>query len=135
MTERTYFHYEDLEEVPAGLWKIVRGEERKKNIIDAAELMKDSGSFREMMELAIRQWPNSAQYNLTAENTNRIAWLGHAGCCVGVGSPEENTRCAWHTLTRTEQDEANATAALVLMKWDDAQLGVKFPLFKALNDA
>jgi hypothetical protein len=66
-----------------------------------------------MME-ALDTWPKSCDANLTAESVNRIAWLGHAGCCIATKSPEEATRVAWHTLDQSEQDEANRAAEEVL---------------------
>jgi len=118
--ERIYHHFGDLEEFHAGMWRIVRGNERKSNIEAAANLMRNSPAFKRAMQEAIETWTNSCQHNLTAENVNRIAWLGHAGCCIGVGSPEENTRAGWHTLSKQEQDEANRVAAEVLSQWDAA---------------
>lgn len=120
MRERIYHHFGDLEEFHAGMWRIVRGEDRKRNIEAAANLMRNPPEFKKAMLEAIETWTNSCQHNLTAENVNRIAWLGHAGCCIGVGSPEENTRAGWHTLNKQEQDEANRVAAEVLAGWDAA---------------
>jgi hypothetical protein len=120
MLNRSYFHFADLEEYRAGMWKIVRGEQRKVNVIAAANLMRDSTAFDYAMRRALDEWPNSCRHNLTCENSNRVAWLGHAGCCLGAGSPEENTRCAWHTLNPAEQDEANRVAGEVLADWREA---------------
>jgi len=114
MSERVFHHYEKLEEFHAGMWKIVTGAKRKEHVANAADLMRDPVAFRENMERALVEWPVSCEANLTAESVNRIAWLGHAGCCIGAGSPEEATRCAWHTLDRGEQDAANEAAAQVL---------------------
>lgn len=116
---RRYFHYEDLEEFHHGMWKIVRGEQRKINAEAAANLMRCSGSFKEAMHKAMREWPNSFLHNLTMEASNKIAFLGHAGCCVGVGSPEENTRIGWHLLNPQEQSNANAAALEVLNYWEE----------------
>lgn len=120
MGERIYHHFGDLEEYHSGMWRIVRGEERKDYIAASAKLMRDPARFKAAMQEAIETWVNSCQHNLTAEAVNRIAWLGHAGCCVGVQSPEDCTRAGWHTLTRPEQDEANRVAAEVLTEWDNA---------------
>jgi hypothetical protein len=79
--------------------------------------MRDSDAFEAAMMRALEEWPNSCAHNLSAEDTNRLAWLGHAGCLLAAGSPEENTRCGWHTLTLTEQDAANAAAQKVLDMW------------------
>lgn len=126
---RQYFHYEQLEEFQQGMWRIVRGEQRIANATAAANLMRDAKAFKAAMYRAVRDWPNSCLHNLTAEAVNKIAWLGHAGCCLGVGSPEENTRIGWHMLSGPEQDSANAAALEVLNYWEsvyaqDVQLGL-----------
>lgn len=114
---RKFFHYKDLEEYKAGMWKIVRGEQRTKNAEKAAALMRNKQAFILAMSRALKEWPNSCQHNLTAEDTNRLAFLGHAGCCIAIGSPEENTRIGWHLLSPLEQDEANDAAQFVLDQW------------------
>jgi hypothetical protein len=114
---RQFFHYSQLEEVAAGMWRIVRGEERKRFIENAANLMRDTDRFEDAMRKAIHDWPQSCAAAFTADSINQIAWLGHAGCCIGVDSPEECTRCGWHTLNAAEQDAANAAAARALASW------------------
>jgi hypothetical protein len=114
---RVYFHYSDLEEWSAGMWQIIGGKRKQANVLAAADLMRDASAFESAMMRALEEWPNSCQHNLTAEDTNRLAWLGHAGCFLATGSPEENTRCGWHTLNKQEQDIANATAQRVLDAW------------------
>lgn len=119
--KRQFRHYEQLEEFHAGMWRITRGDTRKANIHAAAAVMRNAGLFKTMMLRALVEWPNSCEHNLSAESVNRIAWLGHAGCCIGAGAPEDCTRLAWHTLSRPEQDEANRVADEVLREWLDAQ--------------
>lgn len=114
MSGRIYHHYEALEEFQNGMWKIVRGSKRKDYIAAAADLMRQPVDFKDAMLTALEQWPKSCEANLTAESVNRIAWLGHAGCCIATGSPEEATRVGWHTLAQDEQDEANRVADEVL---------------------
>ena len=118
--ERVFHHYEILEEYPAGLWRIVRGQQRKNNIEAAADLMRCPDEFKEVMRRVLAEWPLSCEAAFTAEGSNRIAWLGQAACCLSVGSPEENTRACWNTLTQPEQDEANRVAAEVLAEWQAA---------------
>lgn len=120
MFERVFRHYEELEEYHAGMWRIERGEARKVHIQASADLMKDSDAFKVAMQRALAEWPMSVEVALTADAVNRIAWLGHAGCCVGTESPEEATRAGWHTLDQSEQDEANRVAAEVLEEWETA---------------
>jgi len=118
--ERVYRHYQELEEFHAGMWKIIRGEERKAYVLASADLMRDSDAFKVAMRRAIKKWPLSAEVALTSIDSNRIAWLGHAGCCIATGSPEEATRGGWHTLNLAEQDEANRVAGEVLAEWEEA---------------
>lgn len=115
--KRVYRHYEELEEFHAGMWRITHGDVRKGHVKAAADLMRDPDAFKAAMKRATALWPKSTEVAMTAEDTNRIAWLGHAGCCVGVGSPEEATRAGWHTLNASEQDEANRVADEVLQEW------------------
>lgn len=120
MIDRVFFHYEQLEEFKQGMWKRPTGVVRKDFIEHAADLMRCPDEFKLAMKDAVENWPNSCTHNLTCLDSNRIAWLGHAGCCVSTGSPEECTRVAWHTLTSAEQDEANRVAAEVLEEWEIA---------------
>lgn len=116
---RAYFHYEDLEEYHAGMWRRLNGDKRKEAVSRAAALMKNAGQFQASMRRAIVEWPRSCMAAFTAEGVNQIAWLGHAGNCLGADSPEECTRVAWHTLSAVEQDVANSVAADVLSEWFD----------------
>ena len=132
--DREYFHYNELEEWHDGMWKIVGGVARKRNAKAAADLMRNSQRFETAMYKALEQWPNSCRHNLTAEDSNRLAWLGHAGCCIEVGSPEENTRCGWHLLTTLEQNEANNSAQKVLDAWIAANTA-ELPLLRMMKNA
>ena len=115
--DRIYHHYEKLEEYHAGMWRIVRGDRRKEFADAAADLMRQPEEFKAALASVLVAWPVSCEANLTSEATNRLAWLGHAGCCTSVNSPEDCTRLGWHQLTRDEQDEANRVAQEVLNDW------------------
>jgi hypothetical protein len=121
--KRVYHHYERLEEFRDGMWRNVRGDERWPLVNAAAALMRDAPAFKTAMLRAVREWPVSCEHNLTASSVNRIAWLGHAGCCLAAQSPEDLTRLAWHTLNQAEQDEANRVAAEALNEWESAYAG------------
>lgn len=118
--KRIYHHYEKLEEFHCGMWRNVPAEERGFYIHRAAELMRDADRFRAAMLAASQQWPFSCEHNLTAKSMNRRAWLGHAGCCLAVDSPEDLTRLAWHTLTTEQQVLADAAADDVIAIWEQA---------------
>lgn len=114
---REFYAYHELEEYQCGMWRIVRGEERKRFIMASADLMRDVSAFYEAMCTAVRVWPKSCAQNLTVEAMNRIAWLGHAGCCIAVRSPEDCTRAGWYYLDDKQMEEANAAAARALAQW------------------
>ena len=115
--QRVYHNFMRLEEYTAGMWRITRGTERKAFVKLAAELMIDTSKFHAAMVRAISEWPLSCAHNLCVEQMNRIAWLGHAGCCVGVRSPEDCTRAGWYWLTDDQMRAANAVAADALSLW------------------
>ena len=118
--KRIYHHYEKWEEIQHGMWRTIRGDERHLYLEKAALLMKDTTEFRASMSRASFQWRYSCEVHLTG-GYNRQAWIGHAGCCLATGAPEDVTREAWHTLTQNEQDLANAAADNVLQEWDRRQ--------------
>jgi hypothetical protein len=88
--------------------------------------MRDPVKFKAAMVEGLTQWPKSCEMNLTAESVNRIAWLGHCGCCIATKSPEDCTRLGWHMLNQSEQDEANRVAAEVLELWESLNNGGAF---------
>lgn len=134
--KRVFRHYEELEEFQAGMWRILRGDARKEKLTAAAALMRDSDAFKAAMLRAIWEWPLSCECAFTADAVNRIAWLGHAGCCIATGSPEEATRAGWHTLDAAEQDEANRVAQEALDTWEAMYVQVdQITLFEAPNNA
>lgn len=118
--KRLYHHYEKWEEIQHGMWRTVTGVERQMLLEKAALLMKNTSAFRLAMMKASLLWKYSCEVHLTG-GYNRQAWIGHAGCCLATGSPEDVTRQAWHTLTQAEQDLANAAADAVLLDWDKRQ--------------
>jgi hypothetical protein len=101
------------------MWRKVSGEEYEQCASRAADLMRNPQEFKEAMAKAVKGWPMSAEHNLTAIECNRRAWLGHAGCLVGVDSPEEPTRIGWHRLTDAEQREADRVAQEVIDDWEE----------------
>jgi hypothetical protein len=100
------------------MWRLVSANKQKHFIDASADLMRCPLEFKEAMQQAVEAWPYSVEHNLTCISLNRIAWLGHAGCCIAANSPEDLTRLGWHTLNQSEQDAANEAAAEVLKDWE-----------------
>lgn len=117
---RVYAHYSQWEDAQAGMWRTVPGVERGRYRNLAAGLMRDTETFTRVARLVVRDWPTATAVNLSTRSINRQAWMGHAACCMATRSPEDVTREAWHTLTSTEQDAANAAVDVVIADWDHA---------------
>lgn len=115
--KRIYHRFEKCEEYQSNMWKACNPIEREKYIAEAAALMIAHKDFYAAMMQAVEDWPNSCEANLTASSMNHQAWLGHAGCAIAVGSPEDMTRLAWRTLTQEQQDLANAAADRAIAEW------------------
>lgn len=134
---REYRHYRDREEFhpDGGMWKIVGQVERDAYAMVAADLMAFPDRFEDAMLRALEEWPQSCDVNLTAHVMNRRAWLGHAGCFLATGSPEDATRLGWRSLTAAQQFDADEAAERVIAEWSRRRrlrvLGGQIPLFRA----
>jgi hypothetical protein len=114
---QVFYHYTELEEHPAGLWRITKPDERERYIDASYRLMRNPKRFLEAMLRAVKEWPKSMEASMTTPSLNQRAWMGHAGCCIAVGSPEDLTRLGWHRLTPKQQDKANAAADEAIEFW------------------
>jgi hypothetical protein len=121
---RQFYHHEDLEEYSggAGMWRTVTGTSVTTYADAAAKLMANPTSFQIAMRRALREWPNSCNAAFTTQGMNWRAWIGHAGCFLATGSPEECTRLGWHQLDEAEQYAANDAADKVIAEWRKAAI-------------
>jgi len=115
-----YHHYTEWEEHHAGMWVAVTGKRRKMLISRAIRFTGNAALYGEYMIKVLDRWPISCEQNLSVSNSNRQAWIGHAATCIAIGCPEEITRCAWHYLTKEQQDEANLMADRAIARWEQA---------------
>lgn len=116
---RVHYPWTDLEEYrpDGGMWQIPSLPERPTFIEASQALMADPGAFTEAMQRALVEWPRSCSVAFTTPGLNQRAWIGHAGCFLATGSPEETTRLGWHGLDDGEQYGANAAADTVIAEW------------------
>ncbi len=119
---RVHYPWHALEEYhpDGGMWATPASLNRPRYIRDTAALLANPAAFRDAMRRALKEWPNSTAHALTTPGLNRRAWLGHAGCYLATGSPEETTRLGWHDLDDAEQRWANAAADDVIAEWERA---------------
>lgn len=120
---RIWLPYDQLEEHEHGMWRRVPAPEQEGYIIAAHDLMARPDAFLGAMLRVVVEWPNSMAAAMTTPSLNQRAYMGHAGCCLAVGSPEDLTRLAWHRLRPDEQDEANAMADEAIAAWRERAPG------------
>lgn len=120
--KRIFHRFEKCEEYQSNMWKACPPVEREKFIEEARALMISHDDFHAAMMQAVEDWPFSCEANLTAPTINHQAWIGHAGCAIAVGSPEDMTRLAWRTLTKEQQDLANAAADRAIAAWRERHI-------------
>ena len=100
---RAYKPFHVMEEHKHGMWRRLNGDAREPYIVAAADLMRDPEVFEAAMLRGVREWPESSHANLSVSAMNRRAWMGHAGCCITTGSPEELNSTPWYSLGRNPE--------------------------------
>lgn len=115
--KRIYHHYKLMEEYNSNMWKVVPVEQREALVKASADLMIDHRAFQTACLVVVDQWPFSCEANLSATVINHQAWIGHAGCALNHGAPEDLTRLGWRTLTQEQQDLANVAADVAIETW------------------
>lgn len=115
--KRIYHPFHKWEEIEAGMWESVAGKELSGHLERAVEFTGNAVLYGSYMLKVIKMWPYSCEHNLTDENINRKAWIGHAATALAIGCPEHITRMAWGKLTQQQQDEANDQAQQAIDLW------------------
>lgn len=133
---RTFHPWHELEEYlpDGGMWQIPSPASADSHVLAAADLMAIPPKFAAAMRRVLAEWPKSTATALSTPGLNKRAWLGHAGCYLEVGSPEETTRLAWHRLDDGEQFGANDAADTVIAEWRSKQVNSE-PIMLGLWDA
>jgi hypothetical protein len=116
--QRIYHHFNKWEDWLNGMWRYVSEDEKQAYLQKAIEFTGNAELYGSYMQRVIKEWPYACEHNLSNKAINRQAWIGHSACCLAIGCPEDITRLAWHNLTQTQQDEANAQADLAILAWE-----------------
>jgi hypothetical protein len=121
-SSRIHYPWHALEEYQpdGGMWATPPASDRDHYVRETSDLMSNPAAFEASMRRALTEWPTSVAQALTTPGMNHRAWLGHAGCFLATGSPEETTRLGWHDLDDREQYQANAAADRVIAEWRTA---------------
>lgn len=127
--KRAYHPYWNWEEYHAGMWRIVSKAEEKQFLSEAITFTGNAKLYGSFMVKVANEWKVSCEHNLTCEDMNRKAWIGHAATCLAINCPEYITRMAWAYLTDKQRDEANYQAQKAIELWENLyneQLSFKF---------
>lgn len=119
MTIKKIWHnYLKWEDYQNGMYATISGDDRKEMLKKAIEFTGDHEFYGLYMLDVIEKWSIACEQNLTDIRINRLAWLGHAACCLAFGCPEDITREAWGYLTEEQQVKADAEASKVILIWE-----------------
>lgn len=103
-----------------GMWTPLSGKDRQSMIQRAIDFTGDHREYGRWMRRVIFEWPISCEHNLTSNQTNKLAWIGHAATSLAIKCPEMITREAWGMLTQHQRDLANHQASIALDMWTKA---------------
>jgi len=120
--KRIYHHYTKMEEFKRGLWKTISNTKTRNILLKKAiKFTSNHRLYGFYMIKVVKKWKYSCEHNLSCEDMNRQAWIGHAACCLALNCPEDITRLAWHYLTQEQQDKANQEADSAILLWEKEQ--------------
>ena len=115
--ERIYHPYWKWECYKSGMWR-KESKEYELSVIDKIiNFTGDHELYGESMLKAVRLWKYSCENFLTNLSINRLAYIGHAGCCIEKGYPEYLVRKAWKSLNENQRYLANKKAEKAIKIW------------------
>lgn len=108
--KRIYVHYTLWEDFINGMWRNETKEYEETHFEEIVNFTGNHNLYGEAMLNMVENWNNTCLHNLTDNNINKRAFVGHAACCFKFGWPEYLVRRAWNTLSKEQQINANAMA-------------------------
>jgi hypothetical protein len=115
---RVHHPYWKWEEFHAGMWEHIGGQRGRELLQLAIAFTGDHIAYGAAMLRVVSEWPMSCEHNLSDVSMNRLAWIGHAACCLERGVPEAITRAAWGLLSDEQRDQANKKAQEAVDEWE-----------------
>lgn len=114
---RVFHTYEKWECYKAGFYASSKPGMTKAQCEEAyRDFLADEQAFRDALQVVIKTWKHSCEHYLTNSSMNRIAWLGQAAACQGVGLPA-TFRSGFYLLSEEQQAHANEIALEALNEW------------------
>lgn len=116
--KQIYHNYLLWEDYKAGMYSSYEKEEYERLFNLAFTFTRDHIEYGKAMREVIKKWKYSCEHNLSNENINRKAWLGHAACALKHSLPENIVREAWGKLSVWQQMMANKEAEDTIKEWE-----------------
>lgn len=115
--ERIYHPYWKWECYKSGMWR-KESKEYEQNLFDEIiSFIGNHTAYGKSMLKAVKFWKYSCENFLTNVSINRLAYIGHAGCCIEKGYPEYLVRRAWKLLNENQRYLANKEAEKAVKIW------------------
>lgn len=119
--KRIYHPWDKWEEVNFNMWG--GAHDRAKFLNKAILFTGDHKKYGRFMMRVVREWKYSCEHNLSNQQSNRQAWVGHAACALAFECPEDIVREAWKYLTEEQQIKANQEADKAIEYWEKLHTG------------
>lgn len=114
---KTFYPYYQWEDWLNGMYATPPPQEFENMVSLSLALLSDCSRLEVEMQRTVDTWPVSASHNLRSGECNHRAWLGQAACCIAHKCCEDATRRAWCLLNSTQQNQANAVADRVFLRY------------------
>lgn len=115
--KRIYHPYWLWECYKNGMWRKESKDYELKVFDSIVEFTGNHILYGQSMIKAVNSWEHSCDNFLTNLSINRLAYIGHAGCCIEKGYPEYLVRKAWKVLTDEQRSLANKQALKSISVW------------------
>jgi len=102
-----------------GMWRKESTENENSLLKIAIEFTGNHIEYGKSMIRVINEWPITCLQNLTNNDINQRAFIGHCACCLEHNIPEYIVRKAWWELTDMQRDLANGMADEAIKQWQD----------------
>ena len=96
--ERIYHSWDKWEDHKAGFYDNLSGKDKAIMIEQVVDMFCNESETERLMRRAINEWIFSCEHNLTNNGMNKIAYIGQAACCLGLGIPSTITMEAWSSV-------------------------------------
>lgn len=122
MISQIWHPFDLWEDYKAGFYDNIGGKNKDELINKSVEMFSNNELTKTFMEKVTDEWVYSCEHNLSNMSINRIAYIGHAACCIYGGVPSTLTMQAFSLVSKSNRDIADKLAQEVINKWEQKQV-------------